>query len=149
MESFERFRHIDSHFASKQILKGKTIRGLRMVNILSLFFFVSFTQVHLQTQQLVTQRATGMAVHIVRNQGILALYNGLSASICRQVQYFCTLSWVEVVWKRPQKFHMPTSPPKHFSCLPFNSIQYKKLYSSLIRQLHVIGQLHIKKTKTS
>lgn len=26
-----------------------------------------------------------MAVHVVRNDGLLALYNGLSASLCRQV----------------------------------------------------------------
>ena len=28
MECFKRFRNIDSHFASKQILKGQTIGGL-------------------------------------------------------------------------------------------------------------------------
>lgn len=27
-----------------------------------------------------------MAVHVVKNDGLLALYNGLSASLCRQVR---------------------------------------------------------------
>ena len=30
MECFKRFRNIDSHFASKQILKGQTIGGLNV-----------------------------------------------------------------------------------------------------------------------
>lgn len=42
-------------------------------------------QVHLQTQQEVKLRMTGMALQVVRSNGILALYNGLSASLCRQV----------------------------------------------------------------
>lgn len=42
-------------------------------------------QVHLQTQQEVKLRMTGMALQVVRSDGILALYNGLSASLCRQV----------------------------------------------------------------
>lgn len=28
---------------------------------------------------------TGMALRVVRSDGVLALYNGLSASLCRQV----------------------------------------------------------------
>lgn len=42
-------------------------------------------QVHLQTQQEVRLRMTGMALRVVRSDGVLALYNGLSASLCRQV----------------------------------------------------------------
>lgn len=30
-------------------------------------------------------RMTGMALQVVRSDGVLALYNGLSASLCRQV----------------------------------------------------------------
>lgn len=30
-------------------------------------------------------RMTGMAMHVIRTDGFLALYNGLSASVCRQV----------------------------------------------------------------
>lgn len=30
-------------------------------------------------------RMMGMAMHVIRNDGFLALYNGLSASLCRQV----------------------------------------------------------------
>lgn len=43
-------------------------------------------QVHLQTQQEVKMRMVGMAMHVVKNDGVLALYNGLSASLCRQVR---------------------------------------------------------------
>lgn len=43
-------------------------------------------QVHLQTQQEVKRRMIGMAIHVVKNDGPLALYNGLSASLCRQVR---------------------------------------------------------------
>ncbi|EFB24237.1 hypothetical protein PANDA_000707, partial [Ailuropoda melanoleuca] len=47
-------------------------------------------QVHLQTQQEVKLRMTGMALQVVRSNGILALYNGLSASLCRQMTYSLT-----------------------------------------------------------
>ncbi|KAJ8246299.1 hypothetical protein GJAV_G00266030 [Gymnothorax javanicus] len=47
-------------------------------------------KVHLQTQQEVKMRMTGMAVHVIRNDGFLALYNGLSASLCRQMSYSLT-----------------------------------------------------------
>lgn len=48
-------------------------------------------QVHLQTQQEVKRRMMGMAIHVVKSDGLLALYNGLSASLCRQVHVnlFC------------------------------------------------------------
>uniref|UniRef100_A0A2I3TEV2 Solute carrier family 25 member 10 n=1 Tax=Pan troglodytes TaxID=9598 RepID=A0A2I3TEV2_PANTR len=47
-------------------------------------------KVHLQTQQEVKLRMTGMALRVVRTDGILALYNGLSASLCRQMTYSLT-----------------------------------------------------------
>ncbi|XP_077381490.1 mitochondrial dicarboxylate carrier [Festucalex cinctus] len=47
-------------------------------------------KVHLQTQQEVKKRMFGMAVHVVENNGVLALYNGLSASLCRQMSYSLT-----------------------------------------------------------
>nr|XP_045597765.1 mitochondrial dicarboxylate carrier-like [Procambarus clarkii] len=58
-------------------------------------------KVHLQTQQ-VTQMGGGqMAVHIVKNQGFLALYNGLSASLLRQLTYSTTrFAIYEVVKQR-------------------------------------------------
>lgn len=31
-------------------------------------------------------RMMGMAMHVIRTDGFLALYNGLSASLCRQVR---------------------------------------------------------------
>uniref|UniRef100_A0A2K6KNE5 Uncharacterized protein n=1 Tax=Rhinopithecus bieti TaxID=61621 RepID=A0A2K6KNE5_RHIBE len=47
-------------------------------------------KVHLQTQQEVKLRMTGMALRVVRTDGILALYSGLSASLCRQMTYSLT-----------------------------------------------------------
>ncbi|KAK7078400.1 hypothetical protein SK128_011747 [Halocaridina rubra] len=47
-------------------------------------------KVHLQTQQVNTMGGGQMAVHIVRTQGLLALYNGLSASLLRQITYSTT-----------------------------------------------------------
>ncbi|XP_055971768.1 mitochondrial dicarboxylate carrier [Sorex fumeus] len=47
-------------------------------------------KVHLQTQQEASLRMTGMAVRVVRNDGFLALYSGLSASLCRQMTYSLT-----------------------------------------------------------
>ncbi|XP_076609195.1 mitochondrial dicarboxylate carrier isoform X2 [Chaetodon auriga] len=41
----------------------------------------------IKTQQEVRLRMTGMAVNVVRREGFLALYSGLSASICRQMTY--------------------------------------------------------------
>ncbi|XP_024115622.1 mitochondrial dicarboxylate carrier isoform X1 [Oryzias melastigma] len=47
-------------------------------------------KVHLQTQQEVKKRMMGMAIHVVKNDGVLALYSGLSASLCRQMSYSLT-----------------------------------------------------------
>ncbi|XP_054077990.1 mitochondrial dicarboxylate carrier isoform X1 [Rissa tridactyla] len=47
-------------------------------------------KVHLQTQQEVKMRMMGMAMHVIRTDGFLALYNGLSASMCRQMTYSLT-----------------------------------------------------------
>ncbi|XP_056128033.1 mitochondrial dicarboxylate carrier [Rhinichthys klamathensis goyatoka] len=47
-------------------------------------------KVHLQTQQEVRMRMVGMAMHVVKSDGVLALYNGLSASLCRQMSYSLT-----------------------------------------------------------
>ncbi|XP_070704549.1 mitochondrial dicarboxylate carrier [Pempheris klunzingeri] len=44
-------------------------------------------KVHLQTQQEVRIRMIGMIVDVVRRGGYLALYSGLSASLCRQMTY--------------------------------------------------------------
>ncbi|XP_009879594.1 PREDICTED: mitochondrial dicarboxylate carrier [Charadrius vociferus] len=46
--------------------------------------------VHLQTQQEVKMRMMGMAMRVIRTDGFLALYNGLSASLCRQMTYSLT-----------------------------------------------------------
>uniref|UniRef100_A0A8C5BVY8 Solute carrier family 25 member 10b n=1 Tax=Gadus morhua TaxID=8049 RepID=A0A8C5BVY8_GADMO len=47
-------------------------------------------KVHLQTQQEVKLRMVGMATHVVKSEGFLALYSGLSASLCRQMSYSLT-----------------------------------------------------------
>ncbi|XP_053561930.1 mitochondrial dicarboxylate carrier [Bombina bombina] len=47
-------------------------------------------KVHLQTQQEAKVRMTGMAITVIRNDGFLALYNGLSASLFRQITYSLT-----------------------------------------------------------
>uniref|UniRef100_A0A3B5A857 Solute carrier family 25 member 10 n=1 Tax=Stegastes partitus TaxID=144197 RepID=A0A3B5A857_9TELE len=44
-------------------------------------------KVHLQTQQEVRVRMMGMTANVVRREGYLALYSGLSASLCRQMTY--------------------------------------------------------------
>lgn len=52
----------------------------------TVYFLFSFhDQVHLQTQQKAELRLVGMGVKVVRTYGFLALYNGLSASLLRQV----------------------------------------------------------------
>ncbi|KAF2364399.1 Mitochondrial substrate/solute carrier, partial [Trinorchestia longiramus] len=47
-------------------------------------------KVQLQTQQESKLKGTQIAVRIIKNQGFLALYNGLSASLLRQVTYSTT-----------------------------------------------------------
>ncbi|BFZ03041.1 hypothetical protein BsWGS_06080 [Bradybaena similaris] len=47
-------------------------------------------KVHLQTQQGGNVSILSMAVRVVKNDGVLGLYNGLSASICRQLTYSLT-----------------------------------------------------------
>ncbi|KAM6957551.1 mitochondrial dicarboxylate carrier [Aplochiton taeniatus] len=44
-------------------------------------------KVHLQTQQEVRMKMMGMAKSVVRREGFLSLYSGLSASLCRQMTY--------------------------------------------------------------
>uniref|UniRef100_A0A0B7ALU2 Mitochondrial dicarboxylate carrier n=1 Tax=Arion vulgaris TaxID=1028688 RepID=A0A0B7ALU2_9EUPU len=47
-------------------------------------------KVHLQTQQGGNISLISMAGQVVKNDGVLGLYNGLSASICRQLTYSLT-----------------------------------------------------------
>merc|ERR1711872_287112 len=47
-------------------------------------------KVHLQTQQEGKIGIVKQTIGIVRNQGVLALYNGLSASLLRQLTYSTT-----------------------------------------------------------
>ncbi|KAK4311171.1 hypothetical protein Pmani_017313 [Petrolisthes manimaculis] len=67
-------------------------------------------KVHLQTQQVATMGGGQMAVQIVRNQGVLALYNGLSASLLRQLTYSTTRFAIYEVMKQK----MDTSGPIPF-----------------------------------
>lgn len=43
-------------------------------------------QVHLQTQQGGNLNLVGMGAKVVKNDGVVALYNGLTASVLRQVR---------------------------------------------------------------
>lgn len=40
----------------------------------------------MQTQQVVSKGVFGMAIQVVKTQGVLALYNGLTAALGRQVR---------------------------------------------------------------
>jgi len=51
---------------------------------------LDLVKVHLQTQQKAELGMLQMAVRVVKNEGILGLYNGLSASILRQATYSTT-----------------------------------------------------------
>ncbi|XP_071814952.1 mitochondrial dicarboxylate carrier-like [Apostichopus japonicus] len=51
---------------------------------------LDLVKVHLQTQQKVEMGAFSMGVKVVRNEGALGLYNGLSASVLRQLTYSLT-----------------------------------------------------------
>lgn len=44
-------------------------------------------QVHLQTQQEGKVSVSRLALKIVQEQGVLSLYTGISASLCRQLSY--------------------------------------------------------------
>ena len=57
-------------------------------------------KVHLQTQQTGKLGIVPQTVSIVRNQGFLALYNGLSASLLRQVTYSTTRFGIYEVGKQ-------------------------------------------------
>ena len=48
-------------------------------------------QVHLQTQQKVSRGLLGMGVQVLKSHGVLAFYNGLTASLGRQVSGLMTL----------------------------------------------------------
>nr|XP_018672302.1 mitochondrial dicarboxylate carrier-like isoform X2 [Ciona intestinalis] len=53
-------------------------------------------KVHLQTHQGTRIGGTQMAVNIIRSQGLTALYNGLSASVGRQINRdYVNFNW----WK--------------------------------------------------
>ncbi|TKS92053.1 Mitochondrial dicarboxylate carrier [Collichthys lucidus] len=68
-------------------------------------------KVHLQTQQEVRVRMIGMALNVVRREGYLALYSGLSASLCRQMTYslprFAIYETVRDKMKREKKGLIP------------------------------------------
>ncbi|KAM3598032.1 uncharacterized protein V6R79_012571 [Siganus canaliculatus] len=68
-------------------------------------------KVHLQTQQEVRVRMIGMTVNVVRREGFLALYNGLSASVCRQMTYSLTrFAIYETVRDKMNKEHKGPMP---------------------------------------
>lgn len=68
-------------------------------------------KVHLQTQQEVKMRMMGMTLNVVRREGFLALYSGLTASLCRQMTYsssrFAIYETVRDKMKRKNKGPLP------------------------------------------
>ncbi|XP_029585004.1 mitochondrial dicarboxylate carrier isoform X3 [Salmo trutta] len=59
---------------------------------------VDLIKVHLQTQHEVRMRMMGMTMSVVQREGVLALYSGLSASLCRQMTYsLCRFAIYETV----------------------------------------------------
>ncbi|KAL4659215.1 mitochondrial dicarboxylate carrier-like isoform X1 [Arapaima gigas] len=68
-------------------------------------------KVHLQTQQEVKLKMTEMAMHVVQREGVLALYSGLSASLCRQISYsltrFAIYETVRDVWTSRNQGPLP------------------------------------------
>lgn len=78
-------RCLSLHSSSGPTKSTKPFASARFVSFTSILFMIILFQVHLQTQQVVEKRLTAMAVSVVRTQGILALYNGLSAALARQV----------------------------------------------------------------
>ncbi|XP_056144573.1 mitochondrial dicarboxylate carrier [Lampris incognitus] len=68
-------------------------------------------KVHLQTQHEVRMTMRGMAVSVVRREGYLALYSGLSASLCRQMTYslsrFAIYETLRDMWSSRNKGPMP------------------------------------------
>ncbi|NWU15972.1 DIC protein, partial [Cephalopterus ornatus] len=61
------------------------------------------------TQQEVKMRMMGMAMHVIRTDGFFALYNGLSASLCRQMTYSLTRFGIYETAKKHQGSQGP--PP--------------------------------------
>ena len=49
------------------------------------YFILPSLQVHLQTQQHVSKGLVSMGIGVIKNEGVIGLYNGISASILRQV----------------------------------------------------------------
>ena len=62
MECFKRFRHIDSHFASKQILKGQTTGGLICI-MLSAWCKIYYHWIFLKVMELFDQFFVSPLIH--------------------------------------------------------------------------------------
>uniref|UniRef100_A0ABI7ZN58 Large ribosomal subunit protein bL12 oligomerization domain-containing protein n=1 Tax=Felis catus TaxID=9685 RepID=A0ABI7ZN58_FELCA len=79
-----------THFTVR-LTEAKPVDKVRLIKEIKNYIQgINLVQVHLQTQQEVKLRMTGMALQVVRSDGVLALYNGLSASLCRQMTYSLT-----------------------------------------------------------
>lgn len=55
------------------------------------FFIHNLFQVHLQTQQRSQVGIFEMTMQVIRNDGVRGLYNGISASLLRQVRYIALI----------------------------------------------------------
>ncbi|XP_071443761.1 mitochondrial dicarboxylate carrier isoform X2 [Hetaerina americana] len=76
-------------------------------------------KVHLQTQQEGKLSIIRLTFNIVKQQGVLALYNGLSASLCRQLTYSTTRFGIY------ELLSITTACPK--------SVNYKHAFDGLFR----------------
>lgn len=63
----------------------------------SVLFFASpqffAFKVHLQTQQKASKGLISLGIDVVKNDGIIGLYSGISASILRQVSCYVMEKW--------------------------------------------------------
>ncbi|KAF4519390.1 hypothetical protein B566_EDAN008698 [Ephemera danica] len=75
---------------SRKLLSRWYFGGLASAGAACCTHPLDLLKVHLQTQQEGKLSIGRLTVSIIRHQGVLALYNGLSASLCRQLSYSTT-----------------------------------------------------------
>lgn len=68
-------------------MKQHFVSILLLAYTIAFYLYTLYLQVHLQTQQEGKISIVRLTTSIIQKQGILALYNGLSASLLRQLTY--------------------------------------------------------------
>ena len=66
--------------------------SIMVLSFYTFYSYICFFQVHLQTQKKPTKGLLATGINVVKSDGIIGLYSGISASILRQVQNFNKLS---------------------------------------------------------